>query len=91
MDQSPDIESIIIAFITTDLMAASPETIQTETNLFADGYLDSISSMKLIVHIEQELSIKIPPKDLLPKNFMTIGAMVRYLSERSRFDDQDIG
>lgn len=77
------IESIILAFIKDDLLTAGSEEIQTDCNLFAEGYLDSIGIMRLIAHLETELNTKIPPKDLVPKNFMTIQAMATYLTTES--------
>jgi acyl carrier protein len=71
-----------MSFVVSNLSAASQEEPAFGTNLIADGYLDSVSIMRLVRHLESSLEIKIPPRDLVPRNFLTIDAMVSYLSSR---------
>ena len=80
MKSSQEIEALIIAFIVDELNAIDREDLDLGANLFSEGILDSVSIMRLIAHIEAKLSLKIPPKDLIPRHFMTIDAMVSYLT-----------
>lgn len=79
MQPSQNIEAMISSFIIDELAAADPDELDLDSNLLADGTLDSISVMRLIRYIESSLEVKIPPKDLVPRNFVTIRAMSRYL------------
>jgi acyl carrier protein len=79
-----EIEQLIVSFIVNDLQAATAQDLDPEANLFAGGYLDSISIMRLIAHVESSLALKIPPRDLVPRHFMTIKAMVEYLHPASQ-------
>lgn len=80
MKSAAEIKSLITNFISEDLMVESVNELSSEGNLFVEGHIDSMGIMKLIAHIESNLQIKIPPKDLVPKNFMTIQAMIDYLT-----------
>ena len=82
MKTASEIENLIKSYIGTSLSQKPIEGLSPDSNLFAEGYLDSIGIMKLIAHIEAQLEIKIPPKDLVPRNFMTIQAMTTYLESR---------
>lgn len=82
MKNESEIESIITTFLIDDLLVEEDSGLSPESNLFAEGYIDSIGIMRLIAHLESETGTKIPPKDLIPKNFMTIQAMVSYLASQ---------
>ena len=81
--RSSELESVIRKFIVSDLGAIDEDELDTDTNLIASGILDSMSAMRLVNLIETTLELKIPPKDLLPKNFMTVQAIVSYLESRN--------
>lgn len=80
MKNQAEIETLIRTFLLEKLGLNDGEELASDSNLLADGSIDSVSFMRLIAHLETSLDIKIPPKDMLPKNFMTIDAMTRYLS-----------
>ena len=82
MKSATEIEALIRSFLMRNVIGGTMEELSLESNLFAEGYVDSIGIMKLIAHIESGLELKIPPKDLVPKNFMTIQSMVSYLETR---------
>ena len=54
-------------------------------NLIEDGLMDSFQIVDLVSELEDEFSIEISGKDIIPENFMnldTIGAMVcKYTGE----------
>ena len=81
MIQKDDIVRMIRNILENDL-ATSVEEIDGDSNLIAEGILDSISIMRLIAGIEAAKGFKIPPQDLVPRNFMTLNAMQRYIQAR---------
>jgi acyl carrier protein len=82
MKPPSELENLIMSFVVSNLDAASQDDPAPGTNLIADGYLDSVSIMRLVHHLESSLEIRIPPRDLVPRNFLTVDAMVSYLSTR---------
>jgi len=78
-----EIEHLIVSLLVHDLQVATEQDLDRDANLFAGGFLDSIGIMRLIAHLEGSLEIKIPPRDLVPRHFMTIHAMVDYLHQAS--------
>ncbi len=77
-----EIETLLTQFIKTELCDDSEYQLTADTNLVTEGIVDSIGIAKLIVYIETSFETKIPPKDLIPSNFMNISALVLYLSSQ---------
>lgn len=73
------LEATIIAFIETEILGKGDDRVGPEDNLFVTGAVDSVGIMRLITHLEATLEIKIPPRDLVPKNFRTVRVMAGYL------------
>lgn len=69
--------------LTQELGIADADDIDTETNLITSGYLDSINAMRLVSQIESDFATKIPPRDLVPANFLTIGTIANYLAKKN--------
>ncbi|MDQ8185700.1 acyl carrier protein [Pelagicoccus sp. SDUM812002] len=72
----------IFSIITNELAIAEADEIEPDTNLITGGFLDSINAMRLVSQIERDFDTKIPPRDLIPANFLSIDAITRYLSNR---------
>ncbi len=53
-----------------------------DEDLLMSGVLDSISAMKLVANIEEELSLKIPAVDVTFENFQSAQAIADYLQAR---------
>ncbi len=83
MKSISELEKLIVDFIIDEIGGIARDELSLESNLFGEAILDSISIMRLIAHIESSLQKKIPAKDLVPRNFMTIQSMITYLSESS--------
>ena len=49
--------------------------------LFDSGVLDSFGLADLVTALEQEFQVKIPEKDLFPRNFASIQAIGSYLDK----------
>lgn len=78
-----EIQTRIHQIITQELSIAGDDEIDAETNLITGGYLDSINAMRLVSQIEIQFGTKIPPRDLIPSNFLSIGAIASYLSSKA--------
>ncbi len=76
------IETLIIDFIRTELAGDEALDIDPEENLLTSGLVDSVGIVRLIAHLKEQLSVDIPPNDLVPANFRTIRVMAVYLQGR---------
>jgi len=75
------IEALIVDFVRAELLDADDEVtaIDVDENLFTSGLVDSVGIMRLIAHLQRELGVDVPPRDLTPDNFRTIRVMTDYL------------
>ncbi len=83
MPSISEIESVVILFIRDKVHQDSTLEIPLDQNIFTSGLLDSISTMRLIAHIEETYQIKISPVDLVPANFRTVTVMANYLKKHT--------
>ncbi len=81
MQQTEDLEALIIDFIRVQILATPETDIDPDENLFTSGQIDSVGIMRLIAHLERSLDLKIPPTDLVPDNFRTVRVMSNYLEQ----------
>jgi|GEM_PF-496952 len=73
------LEETIARFIETELLGRDAGPLDREENLFVSGSVDSVGIMRLIAHLEASLDLRIPPQDLVPKNFRSVRIMAQYL------------
>lgn len=76
------IETLIIDFIRTELAGDEALDIDSEENLLTSGLVDSVGIVRLIAHLKEQLSVTVPPNDLVPTNFRTIQVMAVYMQGR---------
>ncbi len=55
------------------------EGLDRDEDLLGTGILDSMGMMKLILFIEEESGVTIPPEDMIIENFMTVERITNYL------------
>ncbi|MEM9159755.1 MAG: acyl carrier protein [Verrucomicrobiota bacterium] len=79
-----DIRGVVDKIVGTLAEADSNESIDHAENLFTVGYLDSVGAMQLVEELEKSFGTKIPAKDLVPRNFMSIEAMTVYFERRRK-------
>ena len=53
-----------------------------DTSLIQQGIVDSTGILELIGFIEETWSIQVPPQDMAPANFDSLGSIDRYLDGR---------
>lgn len=75
-------DKIILKYITDELThEALDEALEADDDLLGGGILDSLGMMKLILFIENEFEVKVPPEDMVIENFMTVGHITSYLEK----------
>jgi len=57
-------------------------SISDEDDLLLSGLLDSMSVIRLVLHLETEFSIKIPPEDVIIEHFTSVEAITTYLESK---------
>ncbi len=74
---------ILIKYIQEQLLNNEmEEELEAQDDLLGDGILDSLGMMKLILFIETEFEIKVPPQDMVIENFMTVQHIGDYLAKK---------
>ena len=64
------------------LMDLRPDVdFENEKKLIGDGILESFDIMSLVAELEDELDVKIKPKDLVAENFNSVDDMVAMLQK----------
>lgn len=72
----------IANFIIQEFHGGAPNlTIAPEDDLLTSNLLGSMDMMRLIAFLEEEYDFKVAPRDMTIENFITIGAMVKYLQQ----------
>ncbi|MEO9892393.1 acyl carrier protein [Aurantibacter sp.] len=75
---------IILDYISNELTNEQLEDpLESGDDLLGSGILDSMGMMKLILFIENEFEIKVPPEDMVIENFMTVGHIITYLENKT--------
>lgn len=55
------------------------DPISDSDNLIESGIIDSLGITRLVTYLEKTLLVKVPDEDIVPENFESIEALVRYL------------
>lgn len=77
-------DKILIDYITDELAHEElDDVLEVDDDLLGGDILDSLGMMKLILFIEKNLEIKVPPQDMIIENFMTIRHITTYLEEKT--------
>lgn len=74
MNLTPD---NLIRYMRDDL--GVPQDIDTDTELFSEGFLDSVSMVNLIVYIEERAKITVQPSDVTLENFDSVSRIMNYV------------
>ncbi len=82
MNQPEEQIDTIRCFIVDEIIKDPSVEITPDSDLLIGGYLDSVSVVRLVAHLEDQYSVKIPPEDILIENFGSIQSISDYLSTR---------
>ena len=58
------------------------DDLDVHDDLLGSGIVDSLGMMKLVLFIETEFEVQVPPEDMTIENFMTIHHITEYLSQK---------
>lgn len=78
-----DIESTIRGFILNEFLPGEdPEELQPETPLITGGILDSISTLKLVVFLEEQFGITVEAHEAGVEHLDSIRQIVNLVAEK---------
>lgn len=73
----------LITYIKTELHPGEADLeIDPQDDLLGSGLVESMGMMKIIGFIEDQYGIVVPPRDMTIENFLTVEAMVNYISSQ---------
>jgi acyl carrier protein len=74
-------------FIVDELLSREAE-ISPDDPMLADGILDSVGVMRLVVFIDEEFDYQVPPQHLTIDRFKTTRALAAYLERQLHGDGE---
>lgn len=80
MTVDPAIRERVLAFLATVTRPGrSLETLSDDQDLVAEGLMDSLGVIQIILHLEQEHGVSVRPDDVDPAALMTLGGILRLI------------
>jgi acyl carrier protein len=77
-----EVKSRLLGYINGELLAERALVAGPETPLFADGWIDSLSILKLIAYLELITGREIPDEEIVMKNFETVNTIAERFGTR---------
>ena len=71
----------LLRFVNEDLLAGSKKKVDMDTQLFEDGWLDSMKILQLIAFLEIESGRRIPDEQIVMDRFRTVAVITRNFLE----------
>ncbi|MFN4089574.1 MAG: acyl carrier protein [Alphaproteobacteria bacterium] len=78
--EAMDVQSAVMEIFREDLQVEVPSA---ETDLFAEGIVDSSMFIDLLMQIEDRFGIRASLEELEPENFATVALIARFVETRS--------
>ncbi|MEM1118768.1 MAG: acyl carrier protein [Bacteroidota bacterium] len=75
-------EERLTTYIGQELLADGGPPLQPDDNLLLSGRVDSIGVMSLLLFIETEMGVRVPPEDVTIDHFASVRAIDTYLAGR---------
>ncbi len=79
-DPTPRLRAWIIANL---LDGRAPPGFDDDTDLIADGLMDSLAIMTLVTHLEGSFGVLVVPGDIVPEHFQSVRAIAAYVGRAS--------
>ena len=76
-----NISEQLMKFVSDELLSGRIEC-KEDDDLLADGMVDSVGIMRLVMFVETDLGVKIPPEDLTVENLRTVNVLSEFLQNR---------
>jgi acyl carrier protein len=68
----------LLSYVNNELLAARNLRAESDTPLFADGWIDSLSILKLIAYVELLIGREIPDQEIVMENFRTVDTIAEH-------------
>ena len=62
----------------------APPGFDDDSDLIADGVMDSLAIMRTLSHLEQDHGIAVDPGDIVPQHFSSIRALARLVAAKGQ-------
>jgi acyl carrier protein len=76
-----DVEKILLTEIAVDL---GRESLAPDEDLLAQGIIDSLGVVTLIVSLEKAFGIEVIDEEVVPENFQSLNSLVEYVEQKMR-------
>lgn len=80
-DSEPISTTALLSLIQEQQLLEVTEPLTAQTDLFACG-LDSLALMQLLLHVEREFGVAVPPEAVKREHFASVAALARWLEEQ---------
>jgi acyl carrier protein len=72
----------LLSYVNDELLAQRNLRAEAHTPLFADGWIDSLSILKLIAYVELLIGREIPDQEIVMENFRTVDTIAEHFGVR---------
>lgn len=72
----------LLSYVNNELLAERNLRAEADTPLFADGWIDSLSILKLIAYVEVLIEREIPDQEIVMENFRTVDTITQHFGVR---------
>ena len=76
-----DVEKILLTEIAVDL---GRESLDPDEDLPAQGIIDSLGVVRLIVSLEKAFGIEVIDEEVVPENFQSLNSLVKFVEQKMR-------
>ncbi|MEM7453228.1 MAG: acyl carrier protein [Planctomycetota bacterium] len=85
-----NLTTTLLEFIKNDLAADKDiSDLRPDDDLLEGSIVDSLGIMRLITFIEKEFGFAVPSEDVVIENFLTVSAIVEYLTPKLAESNND--
>ncbi len=77
-----EIKEQMLVFMRTRFPAAHGVALEDESSLLDSGVIDSLGILDLVTFMEESFDIQASDEDLVPENFDSISALVRFVESK---------
>lgn len=82
-DERPMVKQALYRYITQELLSdRGTVSVGEDDNLLGSGVLDSVGMLSLVLFIEDEFDVQVPPEDITIEHFRSINTIEAYLQQQ---------
>ncbi len=81
-EHNSNIEAEIKKYIAQNMLFSDAFPHDDNASLLQEGIIDSIGIMELVTFISQTYGLEVPPEEILPENFDSVGRIAAYVRRR---------